>query len=192
MAAAWKKLPNPALVAEDQSVVVTPWHIVADKVREMDIPSEVIDKALYTELVSLTEPQVQVRLMKLIMTDELRQRQDVCARREMSNTFTYTVPKQSNPSAMYAKRFSHQHPQGYLVDTTPAQDDRLFADVDLRYDAEGSQEDNGEKKEEGQAVETTTKRRFRRACQWGAPLTLLILVGVTIALLWHFGKAGHD
>jgi hypothetical protein len=190
MAAAWKKLPNPALVAEDPSVVVTPWHIVADKVCKMDIPSEVIDKALYTELVSLTEPQVQVRLMKLIMTDELRQRQDVCTRREMSNTFTYTVPKESHSGAI--KRFSHQHPEGYLVDTTPALDDRPFVDVDMSYDAEKSQEDNGEKKEDGQAVETRTKRRFRRACQWGAAITLLILVGVTIALLWHFGKAGHD
>jgi hypothetical protein len=191
MAAAWKKLPNPALVAEDPSVVVTPWHIVADKVCEMDIPSEVIDKALYTELVSLTEPHVHVRLTKLIMTDELRQRQDLCTRREMSNTFTYTVPKESNPGA-YAKRFSHQHPEGYLVDTTPAQDDRLFVDVDMSYDAEGSQENNGVKEEGGQAVETETKRRFRRTCQWCAALILLILVGVTIALLWHFGKAGHD
>jgi hypothetical protein len=194
MAAAWGKLPNPALVAEDESAVVTPWHIVADKIRAMDIPSEVIDKALYTELVELTEPQVEVRLMKLTMTDELKQRQEDCSRRETANTFTYTVPQESNPGVMYAKRFSHQHPKGYVVETTPAHDDQLFLEVDMSQDEGESQEGKDGEKGEGQeaAARQKTTRRTKLVCQWSTALAVLISIAVAIALLWHFGKAGHD
>jgi hypothetical protein len=68
----------------------------------------------------------------------------------------------------------------------------MFVDVDMSQDAEGSQEYNDMKKEQ-QAVETSkTKRRFKYACQWGTALAILISIAVTIALLWHFGKAGTD
>jgi hypothetical protein len=195
MALAWAQLPNPALVVEDRPDIVTPWTVVARMIREKDIPLEDIDKALYTELVGMTESQLDVRLAKLSTTNELEKRKkevfDNIRKLKTTNTFTYIMPQETNPNVMYAKRFSHQHPNGYLLDTTtPGHDDLLFPEAKMNQDAEELRKEREAKRDSKKADKARQKAKYRcrSGCRWAMAFSVLMGVAVAIMLLYHFEK----
>jgi len=199
MALAWKHLSNPALVAEDRPDVVTPWAVAAQMIREKDIPLEDIDKALYTELVGMTESQLGVRLTRLSATNELEKRKKEIAENarklKSTNTFTYIMPQETNPDVMYAKRFSHQHPNGYLLDTTmPGHDDLLFPEARMRQDAEDLRKERKVRKDDKKATKARqkAKRRCKLFCLWALAFSVIVGLAVAIMLLYYFKKGDGE
>ncbi|KAF2689656.1 hypothetical protein K458DRAFT_384287 [Lentithecium fluviatile CBS 122367] len=187
----WHLLPNPALVAEDRPDVVTPWVVVAQKIREKCILLEDIDKGLYTEFVKMTVPQLDARLEELSTTDELEKRKKDIAEHirklNTKNTFTYIMPQETNPNVMYAKRFSHEHPLGYLLDTTkPGHDDLLFPEVKMRQDAEDFRKEREAAKKVSNQTRRKAKYRCRSALKWILAFSLLLGGAVGIMLLHYF------
>jgi hypothetical protein len=176
-------LPNPALVAEDRLDVAMPWAVVAEKMREKDIPIGDIDKGLYTEFLKMTEPELDVRLKRLSGTDELDKRKSEIANNtrklNTNNTFTYTMPQETNPNVMYAKRFSHQFRNGYLLDTTTPGRDNLFTQLE-------TQGVDDKKNNAATKARRKARRRCRGGCQWIIAILVLLGIGAGIMLLFHY------
>lgn len=198
MVASWNRLPNPALVAEDRLEFVTPWAVVADKIRALDIPLEDIDKALYTELVALTRDQVDERLTRLWVTDELEKRKQEIAEMKSKlykpDTFVPKPSRPTNPNAMYAKRYSHKHPKGYVIDTTKPVHLR-FPEADTNEDADKAEKEKEREKKKEKQVNKKTKKiksRLKATCQWAMAFSVLVGVALAVVLAYHFNNAAKN
>lgn len=194
MALGWQRLPNPALVAEDRPDAVTPWHIVVDKLRAGGISLRDIDVGLYVEFVQMNEDELDAKVTRLSSTNELalrkRQLADSVRRLSMPTSYTHTIPRPVNPNVIYAKRFSREHPLGYIPNTVTQSRESLPMADPGPVQTESSREEAVAtlRGPEMEHAKRTTSRQIQRVCLWLLGCMTLIGAVAGIALMMHFKR----
>lgn len=186
LAAAWAKLPNPALVAGDGPNVVTPWAAIARRIRKAGHRIQDVRESEYYELTQTTGKQLDSRIKRLGYDIEDRKRREearIVAATTITppnNTFWYTMPLPANRNKLYVKRFSHKYPRGYLVDYN--QEYRDHQAYLREKEREKAAEVPIKKREEWERMQ----RKCKQVTKWTT--LLIVMAGLVVVLYFKVGR----
>lgn len=127
MALEWERVGNPGNVSPDRPDVKTPWEKILPLLKARNIVPKHLTKALYENWIMMPEDAIPDKLTEFVgcgeyekliqqYTSRNKSRRTVARVGFYGNTIHYTLPSPTDPLEPGAKRFSHQHPSGKLVE----------------------------------------------------------------------------
>ncbi|PVI07240.1 hypothetical protein DM02DRAFT_649157 [Periconia macrospinosa] len=127
MAIEWLYIGNPGNVSPDRPDAVTPWEKIQPYLQARGILNKYITKALYEQWILIPEEYLHLQLNEFVRSGEYeklvqgrttrnRSRRPTSRLGLTGNAIHYTPPSPSDPLEWGAKRFTHEHPCGKLVD----------------------------------------------------------------------------
>ncbi|KAF1962833.1 hypothetical protein CC80DRAFT_530735 [Byssothecium circinans] len=133
----WSQTCNPALVADDYPWVVTPWVKIISYLKRRRIPIESVEIEEYEEWTMLPEDMLEKRLDSFVASGKMDKNARYSHLRSLTsatkvrkgmlgNVLHIQLPNPTDPTLLGAKRFSHKHPLGQIVDYSEERHDNAL------------------------------------------------------------------